>query len=648
MTPMTQKRFYPLLLLLFSLPLPAQDDPIEVLKARLSNTKDPEETVLLLGRLADSASVFDLQELRRYALQALRLGEDKVPELLQARAYLIAGKAYTILVSYDSANVLLDRSLTLFDPVTQAEETAETHHWKGYVKANQREFGPAAEHYYQAVEIWERIGRRKELARTYTELADMNAMQEDYEKAIGYAQQSIEILEDIDEPSLLADALRYLSYTYVLKGDPASGLKYASQSMIIWEQIAPDGLQVARVANGRGNAHKFLGNYAEALLDYERCKKISEKRGEVRGVIVSTANIGHTLLLQKQYAKSLPYTLRAIELMQVAGDTRNLGENLMHAAESYAGVEDYQNAYRYIKLYHDEKEREYEQKITTLKDGLAEKYEAGQRAATIVMQEERIIKQRNFQHLLWGFVALLLVTLLLIYMSLRSRQKANRLLGKANEQLAKKNQENELLLREIHHRVKNNLQTVSSLLNLQSAGIEDATALAAVQESHNRVRSMSLIHQKLYQGEQLASVEMKDYFETMGQAMLQSFGPKAERVALKVDMPLIELDVDTAIPIGLIVNELMTNSLKYAFPDQREGAIEISLSPEDEHTMALRIADNGAGGGAVDHREWHNSSTGFGNRLVQLLVQQLGARIEQNEVGGFSTVIRFSNTTKAA
>jgi two-component sensor histidine kinase len=645
---MTQKRFYPLLLLLFSLPLTAQDDPIDILKSRLSNTDDPEETVLLLGRLTDSASVSDLQELRTYALQARRLGEGKSPEVLQARAYLIAGKAYTHLTSYDSAIVFLDRSLTLFDPVAQAEETAETHHWKGYVKANQREFGPAAEHYYQAVEIWERIGRRKELTRTYTELADMHAMQEEYDKAIGYAQQSIEILKIINEPEMLADALNSLSYTHVLKGDPASGLKYAAQSIAIWEQIAPDGLQVARVANSRGNAHKFLGNYAEALLDYERCRNISERKGVVRGVIVSTANIGHTLLLQKQYAKALPYTLRAIELMQEAGDTRNLGENLLHAANSYGGLGDYQNAHHYMKLYNIEKEREYEQKIAALKDGLAEKYEAGQRAATIVMQEERIEKQRNFQRLLWGFVALLLLTSLLIYMSLRSRQKANRMLGAANEQLAKKNQENELLLREIHHRVKNNLQTISSLLNLQSAGIEDATALAAVQESRDRVRSMSLIHQKLYQGEQLASVEMKDYFETMGQAMLQSFGPQARHVTLKVDMPLMALDVDTAIPIGLIVNELMTNSLKYAFPDQREGAIEISLCAEDEHTLALRIADNGAGSGAVDHSEWRNSGTGFGNRLVQLLVQQLGARIEQTETGGFSTVIRFSNTTKAA
>ncbi len=638
---MSKQSLYPLLLLLFRVPLTAQEETVAVLKLRLASAKGPAESVLLLGRLADSASVSNLLELRGYADQALQLAGSEASGLVQARAHLLAGKAYTRLASYDTALIFLDRSLALFDPATQVEETAEAHHWQGYANANQREFGTAAEHYYKAVEIWERIGRRKELARTYTALADMQAMQNDHEKAISYSRQAIGILEAIDEPELLVDALVHLSFTYVIKGDPANGLKYASQAMGILEQKAPDGLQVTRVANARGNAHKFLGNYAEAIRDYELSKRISEKRGLARGVMVSEANIGHTLLLQKQYAEALPHTLQAIDLMYQIGDTRNLRENLQHAADSYAGLGDYPNAHRYMTLYRDEREREYEQRIVALKDGLAEKYEAGQRDATIDMQKGLIEKQRNFQRLLGVSVALLLLTSLLIYLSLRSRQKANGLLEAVNEQLAKKNRENELLLREIHHRVKNNLQTVSSLLNLQSADIEDPAALAAVQESRNRVRSMSFIHQKLYQGEQLASVEMKDNFETMGQAMLQSFGPPAKHVALKVDMPPIKLDVDTAIPIGLIVNELVTNSLKYAFPDQREGAIEISLRAADEHTLVLRVADNGVGSDRAAHSEWRKSSTGFGGSLVQLLAQQLDARIEQHEAGGFSTLILF-------
>lgn len=613
----------------------------------MAQLSDPNEVILILDRMVNASSISDLKGMRDYAFQAVEIAKGNESDTTRGKANLVAGKAYMHLASYDTASVFLDAALKLLDPMAQKAATGTAHHWKAYVNANIREFSTAAVHYYQAVEIWEELGAQKELARTYTELADMHSMQEDYTKAINYSEQAIELLEKMNDPERLAEALNNLSFTHVLSGNPEAALKYATESLLIWEQIAPGGRQVARVSNSRGNAHKFLGNYEAAIADYDRCRELSEDAGFIRGLIVGTANIGHVLLLQKKYEEALPYTLRAIELMKESGDTRNLWENYMHATDIYEGLGDYENAFRYRELQHEEKERELDQKIISLQGGLADKYEAGQRAATIVLQEMQIKKQRNFQWLLGGFVALFLLTSGLIYASLRSRQKANRKLAIANKQLEKKNKENELLVREIHHRVKNNLQVVSSLLNLQSAGIADETALAAVQESRNRVRSMSLIHQKLYQGEHLASIEMKDYFETMGQAMLQSFGAQKDRVLLNVNMSPILMDVDTAVPIGLIVNELMTNSLKYAFPDRGEGLIELSLKSEDENTLVLSLADNGVGRAGAEKSSWSHSSTGFGGRLVHLLVQQLDGDLEQEETNGYATIIRFANTRKA-
>lgn len=632
---------------MFAFSLSAQDDSLLDMERRLARLSDPDEAISILDRLVDASSISDLKGMRDYAKKAIDIADGNVPDTTRGKANLVAGKAYMHLASYDTASVYLDAALELLDPMTQKAATATAHHWKAYVNANVREFSAASVHYYKAVEIWEQLGSHKELARTYTELADLHSMQEDYGKAINYSEQAIELLEGLNDPERLAEAFNNLSFTHVLSGNPEAALKYATESLLIWEEIAPGGRQVARVSNSRGNAHKFLENYDAALADYERCRKLSEDAGFIRGLIVGTANIGHVLLLQNKYEEALPYTLKAIELMKESGDTRNLWENYMHVTDIYEGLGDYQNAFRYRELQHQEKELELDQKIISLQAGLADKYEAGQRAATIVLQEEQIKKQQNFQWLLGGFVALFLLTSGLIYASLRSRQKANRKLAIANKQLEKKNEENELLVREIHHRVKNNLQVVSSLLNLQSAGIADETALAAVQESRNRVRSMSLIHQKLYQGEHLASIEMKDYFETMGQAMLQSFGAQKDRVELNVNMSPILMDVDTAIPIGLIVNELMTNSLKYAFPDQKEGLIELSLTPEDENTLVLSLADNGVGRAGAQNSSWSKSSTGFGGRLVHLLVQQLDGDFEQEETNGYATIIRFTNTRKA-
>jgi len=228
--------------------------------------------------------------------------------------------------------------------------------------------------------------------------------------------------------------------------------------------------------------------------------------------------------------------------------------------------------------------------------------------------------------------------LLLLYRNFILKRKTNTKLAHANDQLQVKNKENELLLKEIHHRVKNNLQTVSSLLSLQSESIQDKSALDAVQASKNRVASMALIHQKLYQRENLAAIEMRDYFETIGEAIIESFGEKAAHVKLDVQMSELELDVDTAIPIGLITNELITNSLKYAFNSQEECKISVAMSTDTDNSLKLEISDNGQGQEVPDN---FATSEGFGTMLINLLTTQLGGKLKTNLENGTATTILF-------
>ena len=202
-----------------------------------------------------------------------------------------------------------------------------------------------------------------------------------------------------------------------------------------------------------------------------------------------------------------------------------------------------------------------------------------------------------------------------------------------------------MLLKEIHHRVKNNLQTVSSLLSLQSESITDQHAFDAVQESKNRVTSMALLHQKLYQGENLAAIEMRDYFNTIGKAIIDSFGERAKDVSLRVEMRPVALDVDTAVPIGLITNELVTNSIKYAFRRDQKGEIRITLSEEPGGLLTLQVADNGV---AASPDQADKGKEGFGSLLIRLLTTQLGGSLERQTTAGMSTVIRFPVQIKSA
>jgi two-component sensor histidine kinase len=172
---------------------------------------------------------------------------------------------------------------------------------------------------------------------------------------------------------------------------------------------------------------------------------------------------------------------------------------------------------------------------------------------------------------------------------------------------------------------------VKSLIALQSAQIEDEATRDAMIASQNRVQSMGIIHQKLYQGNNLGSIEMKDYFLNLGEGILDTFNAE-DKVKIECAMENLDLDVDTAVPIGLIVNELLTNALKYAFPDRDNGVINISLEKKSSNVLQLKVQDKGVG----KTKGLAPKGTGFGSQLVQLLTQQLNGKMnEKNDKGTY-------------
>ena len=209
-------------------------------------------------------------------------------------------------------------------------------------------------------------------------------------------------------------------------------------------------------------------------------------------------------------------------------------------------------------------------------------------------------------------------------------------LTKTQKELSIKNNQNVLLLKEIHHRVKNNLEVVSGLLALQSAKMDDPTMQEVMLASQNRVHSMGILHQKLYQSEHLAFIEMKNYFENLCINILDSYN-ETDRIKVNIEMKELEMDVDTAVPLGLIVNELLTNALKYAFPKGVKGNIELSLENLNEDNFQLKISDNGVGKSSDEKA----NGTGFGTQLVDLLTRQIDGKLMQDVSKGTMILINF-------
>ncbi len=196
--------------------------------------------------------------------------------------------------------------------------------------------------------------------------------------------------------------------------------------------------------------------------------------------------------------------------------------------------------------------------------------------------------------------------------------------------------EKEVLLREIHHRVKNNLQVVTSLFDLQASRSQDPSVQSMLRECRNRVRSMSAIHESLYRAHDLSRVDFRRYITQLAEELIRSYGATTQ-IALQIDMDDVVLDVDQAIPSGLIVNELLSNALKYAYPDNGRGRIILRVVTGAE--LSLTVADDGVGLPAdLDIAE----SPSLGLRLVHSLVDQLQGHIEVDRAAGTCFTILFA------
>ncbi len=212
---------------------------------------------------------------------------------------------------------------------------------------------------------------------------------------------------------------------------------------------------------------------------------------------------------------------------------------------------------------------------------------------------------------------------------------------KSEEALKRSLLEKDILLKEIHHRVKNNLQIVTSLLKLQAGYVKDEKIKQLFRESQNRVQSMSLIHQKLYQTKDLAQIDFKDYIETVTTHLQHSYGILEDRVKILTDVSKMTMSIDNAIPAGLIINELVSNSLKHAFPEGRSGNIYINAAfDEYKKEYWLLIRDDGIG---LNGKQDFENSASFGLKLVNTLVKQLDGIIEAVSSGGTEFRIHFKS-----
>jgi PAS domain S-box-containing protein/excisionase family DNA binding protein len=211
-----------------------------------------------------------------------------------------------------------------------------------------------------------------------------------------------------------------------------------------------------------------------------------------------------------------------------------------------------------------------------------------------------------------------------VLVDISERQRTELALREHEARLTVALHEKEVLLKEIHHRVKNNLQVICSLLNLQGDLIEDTALRARFQEGEQRIQTMALIHETLYQVSDMASFHLAPYVRRLGEALLRAYGGEEGRVTLTTHLENLALPLDSAVPCGLILHELLSNALKHAFPGGQVGAITLDLRAEPDQHVTLRVADTGVG--VPEGFDLHQSDS-LGLQLVCMLTEQLGGTL---------------------
>jgi two-component sensor histidine kinase len=257
------------------------------------------------------------------------------------------------------------------------------------------------------------------------------------------------------------------------------------------------------------------------------------------------------------------------------------------------------------------------------------------------LQQEALLRNISF-----AIATLLIIIVALLYNRYRLKQRTNKKLELQQEEIARKNlslqnlvKEKDWLVKEIHHRVKNNLQIVMSLLNSQSAYINNERALTAIHDSQHRVHAMSLIHQKLYNTENVSSIDISLYIREMVSYLSESFNT-GQRIRFEYDIKPLEMDVSQAVPLGLILNEAITNSIKYAFPDDRSGVISISLSDTSPNQCLLVMSDNGVG----MPQQFDSKKPGsLGMSLMEGLSEDLDGKFSIENKNGTTIKVSFAH-----
>ncbi len=603
---------------------------IDSLKRLIANETNAETQLRLALEAAETAIYSNPQEAIVFADKALELASTDPDSTRHFTALKHRGFAYRKLGNYVNgiqdlkpAHRFFSRQNDTLQRASIANQLGSMHVFMGYNEEAQVYLNEVYELYYGLGDTRQIAGAINGLAIFYSNINQIEKAEARYREALDLYQQLDDTLGRANVHANLGlllidtDRLEEAEYHIMMQG------KLDSLLHTQW---------------GLGFFFDFLGHLKikqgklqEAYAHHLTALAIREQLESHYNVSESRTNLTRILYQLGKYEDSIEQA----ELIIADNASHNSLSHLQTAyktlSDAHEALGNHSTALAHFKSYKAISDSIFNNDIL---ETIAEKdarFELAQQRSTIeLLDAENTVAmaqiERNNATLLYGSLALtitvLLSSILGVLLNRYYRQKKH---------LSMALNDKDILLREIHHRVKNNLQVVSSLLSLQGRSIDNEFALKAINEGKRRVRSMALIHQNLYQNDNLTGVKVSDYLSNLCEELFDAYQVSNDRVELKLEIQDLYIDVDTLVPLGLILNELISNSLKYAFPESHHGILSVSLR-EQNQTLYLEVADNGIG---FDPAKTNTNT--FGHKLITSLSKQLKAEITTDTSAGCTT-----------
>ncbi|MDA3818410.1 MAG: tetratricopeptide repeat protein [Prolixibacteraceae bacterium] len=513
----------------------------------------------------------------------------------------------------------------------------------GYIGMAEDKLGNSAdgvEHYVASANLYRGLGMSHEEAYALGSIGTAFLRQDDLNNAIEYYKQSLEVFKEFNDSFSIANVTLNIGESYREFDQLDSAEHYYNEALRIFNQLGSQKEIMSRKAMIIGNLgllHYKKGLNKKAKQELKESLERYVDVDELTPKVIYMSSLGELYCEEGNYLKGLDLMEKSMVIAygeNLKEQIKDISLRLSNVYEQNGDLAKSLSYYKRYKAFDDSVKN-----ITTVRrmERMQSRFELNKKEEQIEALNRLNQLQKILAYVLMISAVVFLIFIFKLNQSNRKIKEINGRLLVQKEMVEKSEEEKSLLLRELNHRVKNNLQMVSSLLNLQARQLKGHPAAEALKAGRYRVEALTLIHQKLYKHDVDTKIDIKDYVYELSNNLVMSF---AQNFQLELDLNPLVMKIDKAIPLGLIINELITNALKYASRNNVFPWLKISLNSTDDDGFVM-IEDNGPG--LPDDFDFSKASS-FGIKLVNSLIKQLDGSIECDSTKGTCWKVYFRKT----